>query len=179
VLANAGLPMIMVAMPVMLYALLPIVLIEAYVLRRSLHVSTGRSLVYAAVSNLVSTLVGIPLTWLILVAFQLLTGGGGAYGIQTLPQKILAVTWQAPWLIPYEGSMKWMVPSAMLVLLIPFFFASWFCEYWTIRLLGGIMVEAVSNKEIKKACLYANAVTYGAIAVLGVCLILSNNVPMM
>jgi hypothetical protein len=56
------------------------------------------------------------------------TGGGSAHGIATPAEKLLAVTWQAPWLMPYEGELYWMMPTASLVLLAPFFFASYVIE---------------------------------------------------
>ena len=59
---------------------------------------------------------------------QMTTGGGSAYGINTSARKLLAATWQAPWLVPYETDLYWMLPVASLVLLIPFFFASYFVE---------------------------------------------------
>jgi hypothetical protein len=61
------------------------------------------------------------------------TGGGSAHGLRTLSAKLLAVTWQSPWLIPYEDDLVWMVPAAALCLLVPFFFASVYIEYQVAR----------------------------------------------
>jgi len=78
------------------------------------------------------------------------TMGSRAYGINSIFKKFLAVTWQAPWLIPYEKELYWMVPSASLVLLIPFFFASWKVELWIMeKFFPEIKVSELKNAEWK------------------------------
>ena len=128
-----GLPMIVPAMYLMILALVPVVLIEALSLRKTLKLPFRTSILYTTIANIVSTIVGIPVTWFLLVFFQLITGGGGAYGIDTFWKKVLAVTWQAAWLMPYESESNWMGYAAMLFLLIPFFFASWIIEHLVTR----------------------------------------------
>ena len=81
------------------------------------------------ICNLVSTFAGVPFTWAILLFIQTISGGSVAWGINTIWGKIIAITWQAPWLIPYQFQFNWMIPSAGIVLLIPFFFVSWWIEY--------------------------------------------------
>ncbi len=63
--------------------------------------------------------------------------------------KVIAVTWQAPWLIPYESDFHWMMPVAGLVLLIPFFFVSWWSEYFVARK----MIRDIEPVLIKKSVL--------------------------
>ena len=104
--ANAGLPMLFLAMPVFLISLLPIIAIEAFYISKSLNLTIKESLKIVSISNVFSTVVGIPLTWFLLVVVQMLTGGGGAYGLNSFMGKVLAVTWQAPWLIPYEQDLN-------------------------------------------------------------------------
>src|SRR5262245_44810039 len=101
IFANAGLPMIGVQMHLMVVALLPVVVIEAAVLRMRLGLPTLRSIVGSLLANAVSTFVGIPLTWFSLVCLQIVSGGGEAWGLVTPLQKVAAVTVQAPLLIPY------------------------------------------------------------------------------
>jgi hypothetical protein len=131
--ADAGVPMIFVTFPYMCMALIPIIFIEAWVLKKSVDVKFKKAFWTTALSNVVSTVVGIPLTWGFLVGIQMLTRGGYGYGIDNIFTMFLAVTWQAPWLIPYENELYWMVPTASFFLLVPFFYASWWIEYWTIR----------------------------------------------
>ena len=108
-LANAGVPMLLVYAPVLAAAFVPIVVIESTLVTWLCDVRVGRAFWTVSVANLVSTVVGVPLTWLALVLIPMLTGGGGAHGVG--PQ---AVTWQAPWLIPYEEELHWMIPAAGL-----------------------------------------------------------------
>ena len=141
--------MIFPALPVMLVALLPIIIVEALVLRRFLTTSLSTATVAAGIANLASTFVGVPVAWFLLVAVQLLTGGDRAYGLSTPLRKVLAVTWQSPWLIPYERSLYWMIPTAGLVLLVPFFFASWYVEYLVTR---RILKDADAIKTRRAVC---------------------------
>jgi len=157
--------MLFITLPGMLIALIPIIGIESWVLARTLSLSAGLALKTASLMNVLSTVFGIPVAWLILVVVQMITGGGYAYGIDTPLQKFLAVTWQAPWLIPYKSELSWMVPVATLVLFIPFFFASWFIEYKVAKQ----MLEDVPLGAVKRATFIANLITYTllGVAVLG------------
>ncbi|MBL4797537.1 MAG: hypothetical protein JKY50_08995 [Oleispira sp.] len=158
--ANAGVPMLFLAMPVFLISLIPIIAIETLYISKSLELSMGQSLKTVSISNIVSTIIGIPLTWFLLVLVQMVTGGGGAHGINSFMGKVLAVTWQAPWLIPYEDDLNWMIPIAGLVLLIPFFFASWWSEYFVSKKLN----KSLPSLNIKIKVRNANLITYSFLA---------------
>jgi hypothetical protein len=154
--ANVGLPMIFLTLPSMTLALPVVAAIEALILSKKLGLRF-RSALWAAIRvNLFSTLIGVPLTWFLLVALQLISGGGRPHGIATPLQKFLAATWQSPWLIPYEQQFWWMVPAALTFLLVPFFFASWQSEYLLLRRMFG----AESRQAVKSACFQANLLTY-------------------
>ena len=56
--------------------------------------------------------------------------------------------------------MHWMIPTAGLVLLVPFFFASRFVEYFVAE---QILSDAEAIK-IKHAVMYANLVSYALLA---------------
>ncbi len=126
--ADVGVPMIFLTFPSMLVALVPVIFLEAAVFEQQLHMGYRRVRERVAIANGVSTVIGIPLTWFLTVVLQMITGGGRAYGLSTWWRKLLAVTWQSPWLIPYEKGLYWMVPTAALIGLIPAFFASVFIE---------------------------------------------------
>lgn len=158
--ANAGVPMLFLAMPAFVISLVPIIAIETIYVKKGLKLSFGKALKTVSVSNVVSTVVGIPLTWALLFLVQIVTGGGGAYGVDTTIGKILAVTWQAPWLIPYPEDLNWMVPTAGLVLLVPFFFASWWSEY----LVSRKMLKTLPTQLIKAKVCNANLITYSLLA---------------
>jgi hypothetical protein len=158
--ANIGVPMIFVTMPAMLIGLLPTIGIEAYIIKNNLNLIPKKAIITSTVANAISTTIGVPLTWGALVLLQMITGGGGAHGLQTFFKKFLAVTWQAPWLIPYESDLGWMVPTAMLVLLVPFFFVSWRVEY----LIVWKMNKLLDPRSVSSVCLKANIITYGLFA---------------
>ena len=155
--ADAGVPMIALTLPGMLIVLAPIITVESYLLVRSLQIGMWRSMKVMTIANVVSTIIGMPVTWVLLVLMELMTSGGRAYGMDTLFKRFLAVTWQAAWLIPYEEELHWMIPAATLVLLVPFFFASWFVEYQVAKAL----LREVSADAVKKAVLQANVASYG------------------
>jgi len=90
----------------------------------------------------------------------MVTGGGGAYGIDSVIGKVLAVTWQAPWLIPYEEDINWMIPVAGLVLLIPFFFTSWWSEYFVSKKIN----KTLPSLSIREKVRNANLITYSLLA---------------
>ncbi len=158
--ANTGLPMIFVTFPGMIVALLPIILVESYVLSRQLAIPGRMAIKASSIANVATTVVGIPLTWLALVVIQLATGGDQAYGLDSYLHKFLAVTWQAPWLIPYESDMYWMVPAATLTLLVPFFFVSWWIEYQVVRRT----VVSSHPSGLSFAVRNANLASYGLLA---------------
>jgi hypothetical protein len=173
--ADAGVPMLFITWPGMLLALIPVVFIEAWIMRPRLELTSGKALKLAAIANLVSTVVGIPLTWMVLAGLEMLsTGGGMAYGLSTPWQRILSVTVQAPWLVPYESDLYWMVPAATLALLPAYFLASWGIEYAVIRMLLRIPVSSIFETErtlspgrpVRRAVLFANLGSYTILAVL-------------
>lgn len=148
--------MIFITLPSMTMALPLVAAIEAVILSKKLSIGFRSALWAAIKANLFSTLIGVPLTWLLLTVLQLVTGGGRAHGIATPLQKFLAATWQSPWLIPYETQFWWMVPIALTTLLVPFFFASWQSEYLLLRRMFG----AEARQTVKAACFQANLLTY-------------------
>lgn len=133
--ADAGVPMLALIWPASWILFIPIVAIEAWVARRIVGLTVKRSVLASAVANAVSTLVGIPLVWglLVLIEAFVVPKGGQALGIDSFWHRAYAVTVQAAWLIPYESELHWMVPVAAIVLLVPFFFASVFLERLVFR----------------------------------------------
>ena len=154
VLANAGVPMLMVYGPVLLLALIPIILLETAIINRTARLGFGAMFWRIGVANALSTLVGVPLTWIALVVIQLITGGGAAHGAGWH-----SVIWQAPWLVPHEEDLHWLVPAAGLVLTVPFWLVSVVIESKVLAKLcaGDSLREGVS---IKRLCFLANACSY-------------------
>ncbi|MCK5384393.1 MAG: hypothetical protein KAJ29_02370 [Alphaproteobacteria bacterium] len=160
--AGTGVPMILVAMPAMIIGLIPIIIIEGFILEKRLPISKKKALISSGVSNLVSTLIGVPLTWgfLFIIEYILMEPVNlDHYLFYMLPTpiyKIVITVIFAPWLIPYENDLDWMIPTAMIVLMFPFFFASWKIEtYVTTK-----MNKNLNYKKVNPTCFTANAITY-------------------
>ena len=84
------------------------------------------------------------------------TSGGRALGIDTPIQKLGAVTLQAAWLVPYETHLRWMIPAAATVLLVPCFLMSLLIERW-------VLVRCWAEKDrsaVFSTVLHANVWSY-------------------
>jgi hypothetical protein len=163
--ADAGIPMLFPTIPLMIMALLPIIMIEAGVIKkRNSNANFWDLLKSIAIANVFSTFIGIPITWIVLVVIQFHTGGSAAFGLSTFLQKLISVTWQAPWLIPYGNQAAvWMIPCAFLVLLIPFFFISWISEYQIIKRWSPLKEGSLLKHDV----FWANIVSYVFLALAG------------
>ncbi len=152
-----GIPMLFVSLPWMLLGLIPVIVIEGFLLTWNLAIEQKVAFKVSIIGNLLSTLIGIPLTWALLFGLQIFTGGGTAYGLESLSAKILAVTWQAPWLVPYVRDLPWMMPAAGLTLLVFFFFTS----YWIELQVARRVIRNHNPWWVRSAVREANLVTYG------------------
>lgn len=159
--ADIGLPMIAVFLPPMWIGLVPIVLVEAFVISRRLAAPLRRTILPAFVGNLVSTLVGIPLAWVILAVVELICCGN-ARGLSTFGQKLYAVTVQAPWLIPYEHHFWWMIPCALIVMTVPCLVVSVLIE----APVNQLFLAGARTRLLWKATTIANAYSYVVLGLL-------------
>ena len=159
--ANIGVPMVAVFLPPLWLALLPVIAVEAWVLTRLISVSPVEAVKAAALGNVLSTIVGIPIMWLILATVQL-SVAGDALGLATPGTRIYAVTVQAPWLIPYEEHLGWMIPVALAVLAVPAYALSVVIEWRA--LLPFVSVSARAGAF--RAVAVANLASYALLGVL-------------
>jgi hypothetical protein len=83
-LADIGVPMIFVQWPLMLFALVPVIAIEALVVCKGLTLPYGRAFAGSAKANVVSTLVGVPVAWGLMLILELATA---------LPLAVAAEKW--------------------------------------------------------------------------------------
>src|SRR5262249_9184140 len=102
ILANAGVPMLMLAFPAAFFLLIPVVAIEWWVARRIAGITTAAKIVGVAVANAVSTLGGWPLMWIALATLQIKLDPHGLSWPDSPVQKLASVTLEAAWLIPYS-----------------------------------------------------------------------------
>ena len=165
--ANAGLPMIFITFPYMLLAFIPIFLIEGVVYKKRLNMSYGSSLSVSFLANLLSTLIGFPLAWLLSLVVEILLSLSQQGATGTVSKVLLTVlgpAWLAP---PIETADQWYVPIAAFFGLIPAYFVSVWMELFVARRC----FDEIDIKEGKKAVRAANLLTYGILG--AVCLILA------
>jgi hypothetical protein len=158
-IANAGLPMLPVQGAFMLAALIPVILIEGALLRHRLSTSWLTSIAGSAGANIVSTIVGVPLSWMIMLALQFTTsslGQGAGIHVHGLAGDMAALFLGAAWLGPAGDSLRWMVPIALAILLIPAYFISVWIEYGFAKWFWTDMTPAVLFPAIR----LANRTTY-------------------
>lgn len=153
--ADAGVPMIFLGAPFALSVLIPVMAIECLVYSKTLQLSFSQTLKPTIFSNIASTILGYPLSWLLLLGLEFATTGGFAPNISTVLGKIIAVTLQAAWLIPFENELYWMIPVAGLVGLIPAFFLSVLIEKWVLKKFFWKELP-----ELKSAAWKANSYSY-------------------
>ena len=155
-LANVGLPMIFVELPVLAAAFLPVVLIEATLFRWRLSVPWRESLSGTFRANLWSTFVGIPLAWFAQVVGQMVGGGGGIWELDSPLNRLASVTLQSAWLVPHPGEYDWMVPSAALCLLLPCLIVSIWVEQFALRRYW----VTLSSTRLLRVTILGNVISY-------------------
>ena len=131
ILANVGLPMIFVHWPLMLCALVPVITLEALLVRRWVPLSFRDALTGVGKANVFSTLVGVPLAWLVMLALEfavMLPAGLAAdkwkWHFDGPVWQVLAFILSIAWLAPAEDYLHWMIPAAVGLLLLPSFYVS-------------------------------------------------------
>lgn len=172
-LADAGIPMIFLALPAMLMLLIPIILIEGLLCKKWLGLTTWQALKSNAVSNLASTILGVPFAWAIMLGVEFATIGIAerSHAIQNWDSpltKVIGVILCSAWIGPTNGKNVWVVPAATLVLLVPFFFASYYIEYLVLKFMVGTSEGGPPNlacPRVRIAVRNANLITYGAMFV--------------
>lgn len=156
--ADAGVPMLALMAVPMWLSLLVIIPLEAMIARKTLAASWSTCLKVSSLANAASTLIGVPITWCLLVALEyagyaLVPIGLNALGPKTetisLAQpaaKAFLAVLTSPWLLPLETDLYWMVPTAALLLCVPFFFVSVWSEQLVARkLLGSEFIQQVRD----------------------------------
>ncbi|HEY6871258.1 MAG TPA: hypothetical protein VI298_00895 [Geobacteraceae bacterium] len=168
--ANAGLPMLAIAWPAMFVSLIPVIVIEAFYIRRSLQITLKKSFKVMTIANLESTIIGIPLTWIGLLLVEMVFGYSASFlGIDKLPAKaqdiimgFASVTVASAWIGPSEKNAYWLVPATTTALLVPFFFVTWWYELMSVKR----QLKDFEKSDLKNAVLKANLITYGLLAMI-------------
>lgn len=161
--ANVGLPMLVIIWPLSISAFIPIVIIESWVICRELGISWKMAIIQMSKANLFSTLIGIPFTWGVSVAFEFLLGyvTVNMIGLRSYPPTTIGnigkVVLTAPWLGPFHEGGYWKVPLAIAVLLPVFFLASFWIEAWLVAHILYPETPAKARIAIWKANLFSYA----------------------
>jgi hypothetical protein len=153
----------------MLVLLIPVIVVEGVLYKKWLGLTTRQAMESSTFANLASTVFGIPVTWAIMFGLEM--------GTLLLVEKTATVlNWNSPianlialflssaWIGPVGAKGVWIVPFAVLVLLVPFFFASYFIEYLMVKRIVETRGSDTSNRrteQIRKAVRNANLTTYG------------------
>lgn len=160
--ANSCVPMIIIMEPLLVFALVAIIPIEAGIATKTLGTDWKKSLFISGIANCFSTVFGVPLTWLVLAFWQLNLGLPNLDVLgetHSIAGKLSHMLNAAPMVVPNSAEYYWTLPAAALILLVPFFFASVFIEYSIAR----PNVKGISNRQIWKWAWIANTITYSII----------------
>lgn len=174
--ADAGIPMLWLAYPVLLELLLLVILIEALYLKLKLHTAWWRTAGTVAVANIATMLLGFPLMWLIYVMLELslfwtldragvLNHFGKFSG--TTAARIIGIVLSAAWMGDPGAHRHWPILLAFVVLLIPSFFLSGYVEAWILNQNDRLSLQGCDIRSVWQA----NVVSYIIVAAIG-CVIL-------
>jgi hypothetical protein len=123
--ADVGIPMLVLAWPAYIVALIPVVIIEAFVGVRRIGLAWPAALRTATIANLWSTFLGIPIVWVLLLALEFLVGGVAS--LLNLSNRWEYVLF--PFMIAWVGGEDvWTIYFAFVLLAIPFCLASIWIE---------------------------------------------------
>jgi hypothetical protein len=173
-LADAGVPMIFITWPGMILLLLPIIAAEWAFISHRTSLQKRKVLWATAAANALSTIVGIPLTWGVLLLCEMgvfmtlahipkLGNGSWNSPLEQIVETILS----APWIAPVANSGSWAVPLAALVLLIPFYFVSVWVEEKIMEHMLPVttsldaQANEVNERVLRNAVRGANLMSYG------------------
>lgn len=123
---NMGIPMLVVAWPAYWLALLPVIAFEGHLGSQVLNLGRAEAMKTAAVANLWSTFLGIPVVWVGLFALEMIIGVGlSGTNVRGVAEWVL-FPFMTPWLAPTENI--WLVYAAFVILAVPFCVASIWIE---------------------------------------------------
>ena len=161
ILANVGIPMIVIHWPLMVCALVPVVILETALIRCWLSLSVRQALTAIVGGNVLSTLVGVPLAHFVMLMLHPV-----AYlfksQLHSPVLEVLRFFFMAAWLPPIEWMPNGSIPAAVAVLLVPSFFVSLPLEYAVCRMAW----RQHASKQVAYAVLWANLASYGLLFLL-------------
>lgn len=151
-LADAGIPMLPVAYPVILLSLVPVIGIEVLYIRTRLKTGWWDTLVATAGANFVTLLLGYPLVWVVMLMVEFgLSWVADLIRLKRLSEIFgyLIFALSPAWINPTKD--RWPVLLAFAILLIPSFFLSAFVEAELLDEHGWLLFEGSSARTVWKA----------------------------
>jgi hypothetical protein len=159
--ADAGLPLLVFLEPLFVFLLLPVIFIEAYRIRVQLKSKWTETLKAVTLSNLGSTLIGIPLAWALLVGVELVLMLFTSFFFNPSFQTSTYISLLAPaWLVPLTTwgiKEKLMTLWSISYLLVYFYFVS----SWIETKINGRVLKGHEKNLVKRATWNANRYSYG------------------
>lgn len=164
--ANIGYPMIVLTFPAMVLALLPIIALEAWFFVRDLGLTKVKAFKIIGVANLVSTVVGIPISWFLVLLAQEIVDSVVHPRRVKVPTAVMGLLTPA-WIPGYREIPPSIVAAATFALLAPFCIASCVVEYeviwrWFIKRPHE---WNLTFERIRSATIRANVASYAALAI--------------
>jgi hypothetical protein len=163
-IADAGVPMIVIEWPLMLCALVPVILIEAEVIRRRLSLPYARALSASAKANVLSTAAGVPLAWAAMLVVELVAAAPLFFALRKWPSSPISYVAQffaVAWTGPPQYSF-WPIVLAAMLLLIPTFFVSVWLERPVYRRALAQAERALVDRSVWTANLASYSVLFVA-----------------
>ena len=151
--ANSGLPMIVLGVPFMAILGVAVIGIEYYFYKKNFNISSKSILLHTFIANVITTIIGYPLSWGILLGVQAITGSGGVIPLDSITNIAKAIFFQAAWLVPHKEGMEWLIPACGLVGIVPAFITSYFFEKIYLRRTFGNPTNI--SKIVLKAHIYS------------------------
>jgi hypothetical protein len=158
--ADAGIPLLVFIEPFLLFSLLFVIFIEIYIIRKTLNSNLKETIKAVSLSNLVSTLVGVPLTWVILLVGEIFLLLSSALVFNSsLKAQTYIIALAPAWLFPHT---KWGFQEkaitlwAILYLMIVFYGVS----AWIETKINRRLLKRYNPLLIKKLTWEANLYSY-------------------
>ena len=163
--ANAGVPVVFFSYPMMILALVPIILIEFFLISKKISADWRPVLKGVIWGNLASTLFGFPLAWFLLLGLEAATTGMSCGpGFDTPLKAVLTTLFEAAWLCPHDAQLSWLIPSAIFINLFLAYFISIFIEYQILK----YFTRFPDTLLLKRMVWRANLISYLALSGLGI-----------
>ncbi|CAN5251624.1 hypothetical protein BH11CYA1_BH11CYA1_39210 [soil metagenome] len=139
--ADAGLPTIIAIWPMAWILLIVIIPLEAKVAQKVIGIPFSKGLEISGRANFVSTLAGVPITWILLAIGELMLGGG----MRVINHQMSHGEWiyhaliEGPILVPGSAP-SWFIPVSLFMMNFPF------C------LMSVLVEQRASEKFVDEVC---------------------------